>query len=71
MADGGSPLESFGSAVALDGDLLLVGAGSADVSYFGEDDGAAYLFRRDAADRDRWDFVTRLTAPEATICPAA
>ena len=69
VADGGSALESFGGAVALDGDLLLVGAGSADVSYFLEDDGAAYLFRRDATDRARWDFVTRLTAPEATICP--
>ena len=55
--------------MALDGDLLLVGAGSADVSFFGEDDGAAYIFRRDATDRDSWDFVTRLTAPEATLCP--
>ena len=26
VADGGLPLESFGSAVALEGDLLLVGA---------------------------------------------
>ena len=69
VGDGGTPLESFGSAVALDGDLLLVGAASADVSYFGEDDGAAYVFRRDAADRDRWDFVARLTAAEATLCP--
>ena len=63
------PRKSFGGAVALDGDLLLVGAASADVSYFGEDDGAAYVFRRDAADRDRWNFVARLTAPEATLCP--
>jgi hypothetical protein len=69
VGDGGTPLESFGSAVALDGDLLLVGAASADVSFFGEDDGAAYVFRRDPANRDRWDFVARLTAPEATLCP--
>lgn len=69
VGDGGSPLEFFGGAVALDGDLLLVGAGSADVSFFGEDDGAAYIFRRDPVDRDIWRFVTRLTAPEATACP--
>jgi len=68
VGDGGTR-EEFGSAVAIDGDLLLVGAGSADVSYFGEDDGAAYVFRRDAADRDRWNFVARLTAPEAALCP--
>ena len=60
--------EAFGSAVALDGDLLLVGASSADVSYFGQEDGAAYLFRRDSTDPDQWNFVTRLTAPEATVC---
>ena len=48
VGDGGLPLEDFGGAVALEGDLLLVGASSADVSFFREDDGAAYLFRRDA-----------------------
>ena len=67
---GGSPLENFGSAVALDGDTLVVGASSADVSYFGEDDGAAYIFSRDKTDSDRWNFVTRLTEPDATVCPA-
>ena len=69
VADGGLPLETFGSAVALEGDLLLVGAPSADVSFFREDDGAAYLFRRDALFPDQWDFVTRLTDPSATVCP--
>jgi hypothetical protein len=68
VGDGGTPLEFFGGAVALDGDLLLVGAPLADVSYFGEDDGAAYVFRRNATDRDHWDFVARLTAAEATLC---
>jgi FG-GAP repeat len=68
VAGGGWAPEAFGSAVALDGDLLLVGASSADVSYFGQEDGAAYLFRRDGADRDQWNYVTRLTAPEATVC---
>jgi hypothetical protein len=41
VGDGGWPPVAFGSDVALDGDLLLVGAASADVSYFGEQDGAA------------------------------
>ena len=63
------PLESFGRAVAIDGDLLVVGASSADVSYFGEDDGAAYVFRRDPTNRDQWNFIVRLTASEATLCP--
>ena len=33
VGDGGLPLENFGGAVALEGDLLLVGASSADVSF--------------------------------------
>ena len=69
VGDGGMPLESFGRAVAIDGDLLVVGASSADVSYFGEDDGAAYVFRRDPTNRDQWNFIVRLTASEATLCP--
>ena len=69
VGDGGLPLESFGRAVAIDGDLLVVGASSADVSYFGEDDGAAYVFRRDPTNRDQWNFIVRLTASEATLCP--
>lgn len=66
--DGGS-FESFGTAVALSGDLLLVGAATADVSFFSESDGAAYLFRRDPTDASRWTFLQRLTAAEATSCP--
>ena len=69
VGDGGFPLKSFGRAVAIDGDLLVAGASAADVSYFGEDDGAAYVFRRDPTDRDQWNFIVRLTAPEATLCP--
>lgn len=64
----GSTNASFGAAVALDGDLLLIGATGADVSYHNENDGAAYLFARDAPDRDRWSYVTRLIAPEAALC---
>ena len=67
-AGDGSTSSTFGGAVALDGDLLLIGAIGADVSHHNEDDGAAYLFARDATDRDRWGFVTRLAAPEAELC---
>jgi hypothetical protein len=48
--------------------LLLVGAARTSVSYWNEADGAAYLFRRNAGDADRWDFVTRLITPGADRC---
>jgi len=67
VGDGGE-VEAFGSALALEGDLLLVGAESADVSYYDENDGAAYLFSRDPLDRDRWSLVARLAAAEALAC---
>jgi hypothetical protein len=66
--DAGLSPEYFGVSLALAGDLLLVGATSADVSYYARNDGAAYLFERDPVDRDRWAFVTRFTEPEATRC---
>ena len=55
-AGGGS---AFGDAVALDGDLALVGARFADLG--GSDRGAAYLFARTGAG---WAEVAELTAPE-------
>jgi hypothetical protein len=67
VADGGR-LELFGSALALQGDLLLVGASRADVSGELENDGAAYLFRRDAVVRDTWTLVRRFITPGADRC---
>jgi len=64
----GNNVVSFGTGVALDGDLLLIGAARTSVSYWNEADGAAYLFRRNAGDADRWDFVTRLITPGADRC---
>jgi FG-GAP repeat len=61
-------VRAFGSAVAIDGDLLLIGAADTDVSYLYQGDGAAYIFRRSQADADRWDYVTRLVAPGADQC---
>jgi hypothetical protein len=67
-AGDGSRVAEFGGAIALDGDRLLVGAEGADISYDNEDDGAAYLFARDPADRDRWTYAARLVAHEAALC---
>ena len=61
-------VRAFGSSVALDGDLLLIGAEDTDVSYFYMADGAAYLFQRDAANPDHWSYVTRFIAPGADQC---
>lgn len=61
-------VRAFGSAVALDGDLLLIGAEDTDVSYLNMADGAACLFQRDEANRDQWSYVTRLISPGADRC---
>jgi FG-GAP repeat len=67
VGDAGHP-RSFGSAVAIEGDLLVVGASRTSVSWIGRFDGAAYLFRRGPTDADRWDYVTRLIVPRADQC---
>ena len=61
-------VRAFGSSVALDGDLLLIGAEDTDVSYYYMADGAAYLFQRDAVNPDSWSYVTRFIAPRADQC---
>ncbi len=55
----GAPGDSLGAAVAIAGDLALVGAGGADSSR-----GAVYVFR---ADGGRWSEAGRIPAPEGTI----
>ena len=50
--------DAFGDAVALTGDLAVVGARFADIT--GSDEGAAYVFERSA---DGWVEVAKLTAP--------
>lgn len=55
--------EWFGYDVALEGDLLLVGARDALVD--GKRCGAVYLFSRDETGQDQWGQVTRLEAPDA------
>jgi hypothetical protein len=52
--------EAFGRALAVHGDHLLVGAPPSDFDT--SSNGAAYLFRRDALDGDRWQLLTRLVS---------
>jgi choice-of-anchor B domain-containing protein len=55
----GAPGDSLGTAVAIAGDLALVGAGGADSSR-----GAVHVFRADGA--GRWSEAARIPAPEGT-----
>jgi|GEM_PF-5424151 len=55
-ADGG-----FGAALAVQGDLLLVGAPGSDAGAPGS--GSAYLYRRNAEGLQTWGFVQRLLPP--------
>src|SRR5215470_1162459 len=64
----GSSVREFGSAVALDGDRLFVGAARADVSYLENADGAVYVFQRNEINRDDWSLAIRLIAPGADQC---
>ncbi|NJP04965.1 MAG: hypothetical protein HC837_04720 [Chloroflexaceae bacterium] len=60
-ADAGRPGESFGRAVALDGDIAVVGAPETDID--GRvDQGAVYIFERNAGGADAWGQVARLVA---------
>ncbi|MDX1665044.1 MAG: FG-GAP repeat protein, partial [Candidatus Promineifilaceae bacterium] len=56
--------DSFGSALAVAGAWLVAGAERADVSGLYQNDGAALLFRKDAASGD-WLFFKRLSASDA------
>jgi hypothetical protein len=59
--DDTSAFGEFGHAVALNGNLALIG--KPGDSEFGKDAGAAYLYRRD--DRKHWNRVGRLVAADA------
>jgi len=60
IAGDGAMFDLFGSAVALDGDVAVVGAPRVDDG--GEDSGAAYVFRFDGSD---WIEEAKLTASDA------
>lgn len=54
--------DQFGQAVAIDGDFMVVGAPGADVPN-GTNAGAAYVFRRDAGNRNSWTQFAKLVPP--------
>jgi hypothetical protein len=60
-APAGAPFDLFGSALALRGDTLAVGARSAD-SPSGRNAGAVYVYQRQGGD---WSLQARLTAEDA------
>jgi hypothetical protein len=62
-ADDGRAYDAFGSAIALSGDTLLIGAANKHVaSNFGQ--GGAYLFQRSSDASDTWEQTSMLTASD-------
>ncbi len=59
-AQDGGPFDLFGSAVALDGDTLVVGAPSADDPQKGRNTGAVYVYHRE---NETWLEQARLSIP--------
>ena len=59
----GAPNDRFGWTVALDANLLVVGAPWADMGG-NRDQGAVYLFARSQADPNRWEQIQKLVAPD-------
>ena len=63
VIDPGADPEAFGASLALEGDTLLVGAPPL-TSFVGERAGSAYVFGRDAVNRDLWAFTGRLSTAD-------
>ena len=62
-ADDGAFEDKFGRAVAIDGDIAIVGAYHDDDA--GSASGSAYLFARNEGGQDNWGQVAKLTAGDA------
>lgn len=54
---------SFGQTVALDTDVIVIGAPRDEE--FGRFSGAVYVYVRDSTDPDQWDFVQKIAPPTA------
>lgn len=61
VATGAAANDLFGSSVAIDGDVIVVGAPQADPNSV-SNSGAAYVFLRDTVNPDVWTQSRRLTA---------
>jgi hypothetical protein len=57
--------DNFGSAVAMAGDLLVVGAESADVTGLYENDGAVFIFEQNPTRGTGWTEIKELNASDA------
>ena len=60
FAEDGGVNDEFGSAVAIDGDLIVIGAWEAE--HRGVPTGAVYVFRRDEGGADAWGLAVKLVA---------
>lgn len=58
----GQPFDWFGSALALKGDTLVVGAYQADLDATTPDTGVVFVYGRDEGGPDQWGLVARLFA---------
>jgi hypothetical protein len=58
-------LDSFGIAVAISGDYIVVGAVTEDGGIGGNNRGAVYIFGRNTGGQDNWGEVVKLTASDA------
>jgi hypothetical protein len=59
----GDAEDNFGTAVAIDGDLMAVGASYADVTGLDANQGAVYLYQRDATAPSGWTQLKKFTPP--------
>ncbi|MBU0677687.1 MAG: FG-GAP repeat protein [Verrucomicrobia bacterium] len=64
LASDGAAADEFGRAVAIDGDVALVGADGDDDN--GNNSGSAYIFERAAGGTNAWGEVAKLTASDGT-----
>lgn len=62
--------DRFGVSVAVNGDVIVVGAHVGNVVAGGEDLGSVYVFQRNAGGEGNWGEVTELNASDATVYTA-
>ncbi len=63
VADDGQSFDFFGIRIAVEGDLILVGAPFSNITDI-EEPGAAYVYRQDAGGQNNWGQVDKLLASD-------
>jgi hypothetical protein len=61
-----SSSDSFGASIAVDGDIIVVGAHRKYDPIIGRDIGAVYLFERNTGGTDNWGQVRKIVASDAS-----